>query len=558
MDRRTYFQGEEVTPAELNGGFDGAENADRNAFIDLGFVGIMSGLTVAESAPAALTVQVGGPGAAYDQGGQRCYVPGTQTVDCSVDSNGASTAVAVAGNTKIVSVFIKFARANSDARTTTETPPQNVYFVNNESFAFYVVQGAEDAAPAAPALINDGILLADITRSYGQTQILNANISTSRRQDLTAVAGAPHSLTAGTVKQALAQLLGFINNHFAATQDRHAAADVDYAGGPNWADGSANAAGTVEATIDSIIARIAATSGNDGSMAIGCKTVVGTASGQPNMAGGTLSTVVQALRLASNLWYTAGPNWLDGATNPATDVQSQLTKIVTDLGDQVGVGADGAARIGAEARGVMARGSVGSQLSALETNKAALAGATFTGQVTFGGGFIPLLSGAAAENRHQALRIVGMQASTSATVSMVFTAPAIDTKAGLAAADSFLLDLSDIPDGATLVSVTVTTIALGANGSPSNPASYTIQRHDGVTVPQAMSADTADAHTYGGGGNWLTTNVDTTVNVTANATIDKSGYTYFLRVSSPYDPGIGAQMRVLRVIARFTRNTLKA
>ena len=49
---------------------------------------------------------------------------------------------------------------------------------------------------------------------------------------------------------------------------------------------------------------------------------------------------------ASVVTYTGGPAWADGTTNPATDVESQLDKILTDLGGNAGatkVGITGAA-----------------------------------------------------------------------------------------------------------------------------------------------------------------------------------------------------------------------
>lgn len=49
---------------------------------------------------------------------------------------------------------------------------------------------------------------------------------------------------------------------------------------------------------------------------------------------------------ASSISYVSGPAWADGTTNPSTNIEAQVDKIITDLADTVGVGAAGANRIG--------------------------------------------------------------------------------------------------------------------------------------------------------------------------------------------------------------------
>ena len=51
---------------------------------------------------------------------------------------------------------------------------------------------------------------------------------------------------------------------------------------------------------------------------------------------------------ASLIAYSGGPNWHDGTTNPATNVEAQLDKIITDLVDETGGG--GADKIGCGSR----------------------------------------------------------------------------------------------------------------------------------------------------------------------------------------------------------------
>ena len=76
--------------------------------------------------------------------------------------------------------------------------------------------------------------------------------------------------------------------------------------------------------------------------------------------------------VAANVAYAGGPAWLDGTTNPATNVEAQLDKIITDLVKQDSGTNSGADKIGAEADGkLLVRGSVASQLRQLSADKIA-------------------------------------------------------------------------------------------------------------------------------------------------------------------------------------------
>jgi hypothetical protein len=208
-DRLDYFFRQRVTEAELDLGFELCERAERNLAADLGFVGVVAGAVVSQHAPVPdLTVDVSGPGAVYDQLGERVFFSSLQNVNVAQDDNGVSTAVAAGGNEKIVSVFVKFDRALSDPRV--DGNSLTVFFRRDESFKFIVAQGAEAPAGTAlpPPLRSDAILLADVVRTFGQTQVLNANITTARRQDALVVAGSPRSLRRGRTIEAVSDLLG--------------------------------------------------------------------------------------------------------------------------------------------------------------------------------------------------------------------------------------------------------------------------------------------------------------------------------------------------------------
>jgi hypothetical protein len=372
-DRLDYFFRQRVTEAELDLGFELCERAERNLAADLGFVGVVAGAVVSQHAPVPdLTVDVSGPGAVYDQLGERVFFSSLQNVNVAQDDNGVSTAVAAGGNEKIVSVFVKFDRALSDPRV--DGNSLTVFFRRDESFKFIVAQGAEAPAGTAlpPPLRSDAILLADVVRTFGQTQVLNANIMTARRQDAFVVAGSPRSLRRGRTIEAVSDLLGLYNAHVGGSSDRHPASSVDYAGGGNWADGTTNPATTVEAQLDKLIADLAATSGAP-------KVGAAATAGAPNaLVAGSVKSQINALldfvnahvnqasgaHAATAISYAGGGAWADGGTNPATTVEAQLDKIVADLAAATGAPKVGAAAT-AGAPNALVAGSVKSQLDAL-------------------------------------------------------------------------------------------------------------------------------------------------------------------------------------------------
>lgn len=175
-DRRDFYYRQKVTEGELDSAFDGLEAADRNMVADLGFTGVSFGLAVTQHAGTPdLTVDISA-GCAYDPTGQRIRTTTTQTISLATDTNSVVTSVG-AGNARVVSLFAVFARSLSDPRV--DGNSNTVYFVRAESFAFRVVAGNEATlgTEVAPALAGDAILLADVKRLNGQTQIVNANIN---------------------------------------------------------------------------------------------------------------------------------------------------------------------------------------------------------------------------------------------------------------------------------------------------------------------------------------------------------------------------------------------
>lgn len=355
MQRFDFFFRQKVEEGELDAAFQAVEDAVNRGFTDLAVTGVVAGLDVVQQASPNLTVQVQGPGVAYDQVGQRMAIAATQNVDCSVDENAISTAVAVPGNTKWLSIFMEFDRTLTDPRL--DGNASTVYYDRAESFVFHVAAGAESVTPTRPALRGDQILLADVLLAFGQTTIVNANISVTRRQDAFVIVDTPRSIVARTVIAAVTQLLGFYNDHVSGVIDQHAASALTYGGGGAWADGTTNPATTVEAQLDKVISDLSPTAGgSSGARKIGIETSSAWADAT-TIAATNLRAFVDAIitNLASTgandgagrVGVKARGNWADGTTNPIATVYAALNKIVSDLATQTNP--SGAQKIGIEA-----------------------------------------------------------------------------------------------------------------------------------------------------------------------------------------------------------------
>lgn len=209
-NRKDFFYRQLVSEADLDGAFNDLEVADRSIMVDAAIVGIVSGLAVAQHAPTPdLTVDVGA-GAAYDQLGQRLGVAALQTVSVATDSVGVNTAVGP-GNERWIAIFLRFARTLSDSQL--DGNNVTVFFERQESFTIERVQGAEAAIGAAtrPTLGTDKILLADVRRTNGQTQVLNADISTTRRESAFKFAAGNYAVEATSAESSDAAVLAHFN-----------------------------------------------------------------------------------------------------------------------------------------------------------------------------------------------------------------------------------------------------------------------------------------------------------------------------------------------------------
>lgn len=349
MDRRDFYFRQKVTEAELDGAFDDVEAALWNAAADHGLVGIASGMDPAQNGVPNLTINVSGPGVAYDASGQRIAIPSTQNVDVSVDENSVSTAVAGGGNEKYVSVFIEFDRTLSDPRI--DGNSLGLFFLQTESFRFVVRQGAEaPAGTATPVPLDSGlILVCDILRADGVTTILDAAIELARRQDFIRLEGLTLELVAGTTKEAVAALLQHLVDHVDGAGSVHPASSIDYGGSGNWASAIAGiGAVTVEAALDAVVSSLATTANPDGAARVGARAngtlSAGSVRSQLDELDGDIQGHIGAgagAHAATAISYAGGGQWADLTTNPATTVEAQLDKIISDL-----AGEPGSAKIG--------------------------------------------------------------------------------------------------------------------------------------------------------------------------------------------------------------------
>lgn len=341
-DRVDFYFRQRVTEAELDLAFALLEKADRDLAADLNIYGVITGAVPAPHAPVPdLTVDLTAPARAYDNLGQRMFFGTGQTVDCAVDLVGIPTDVATVGNERWLGIFLRFKRQLSDPRT--DGNSQQVFFRRDESFELVVRQAPEGAIGVAPkpALQADELLLCDVRRRPGQTQILVADLDTSRRQAFifaqgTSVAVNPGTWSilqplAATVQAAFDETDAELRDHFTAVARRHAATAIDYT--PHGFVG----AGNVQAAVDELIDDLGTGAvGSSGASRVG----VDAAAGAPNAlpAGSVKSQLAQLLAFL-NMHVSAATgahNAAAIAATPhnniaATNVQAQLQEIVTDL-----------------------------------------------------------------------------------------------------------------------------------------------------------------------------------------------------------------------------------
>ena len=318
MSNRTDFPFRQIlTAADLDLAFANAEAADRDlsadnalATVDLSQTdgGVVAGLVPTVLGGLTLTIPVG---TAYDNLGRRIRVAAPLTLDISqsgttaigaagLPTGGASTAP-IAPNERWLSVFIQFDRLLTDPRI--DGAGATVFFNSAESFRFYVTQTADLALPllegTRPPMEPGRVHLCDL------------------RRDLAGIVAG--SLIATTeVATILPRRQDWFVRQAAGIPIVRASTGVP-------AGGRGIRASSIRSALDFLLGYYNDHVRND--------LVSGTAADR---------------HTASQIGYTLGPTWLDGATNPvrpggsaavstmpagpyADGVEGQLDKIVMDL-----------------------------------------------------------------------------------------------------------------------------------------------------------------------------------------------------------------------------------
>lgn len=374
-DRVDYFFRQRVTEAELDLGFSLLEKAVQNLAADLRIYGVVSGAVPSPHSPVPdLSIDLTAPARAYDNLGQRLFFGTGQTVSCAADLSGIPTDVSTAGNERWLGVFLRFKRLLSDPRT--DGNSQQVFFRRDESFELVVRQAAEGPLGVAPriALQPDELLLCDVRRRPGQTQVVAADIDSTRRQAFVFVQGSSVGVTTGTwntlapgaptVQAALDAIDAELTGHLAGTTHRHAAGAVDFT--PHGFVGANTVQGAVNELVDDLAAATGAGQvGADGVPGNPTPLAPGTVATQLAALLGLLNGHVGAISNAhAASAISAAPHNYIATTN----VQAQLQSLVAALAD-AGAANSGASRVGSPAMPggpvVMAQGTVASQLFAL-------------------------------------------------------------------------------------------------------------------------------------------------------------------------------------------------
>lgn len=392
---RSRFSFKEVVTADvaspgtnndkMNLAFDRVEASANERQSDLHPPGILSGLSVTEAASPNMTVRVTA-GVAQDQTGQRIEVASTQSVDILTDYQGSAIALPSGGQEKYASVFLKFKRLNQNARQ--DANSVSYYQDELEYFEIRVRAGSAATAGSAtpPALQGAEILLADVLLTPGMTQVTVGDIELlDRRQDawkLTPTTTSPKSIRTGNAKAAVTLLLGWFNDLLSSSLTVDTLGVTHTNGSETFADSIAPpTSGALRTWLRALVTDLGRTSGTVGAARIG-NSSLGTwadssAAGNAGGIGGQLFGVVAALTSTST---TRGAGKL---TAPAVSgsptsltagtIADQLSALLTAINLR--------ALAAFSPTGGISATTVHTAIAELDTEKAALAGATFTGEV---------------------------------------------------------------------------------------------------------------------------------------------------------------------------------
>lgn len=195
--------------------------------------------------------------------------------------------------------------------------------------------------------------------------------------------------------------------HLNAASNAHAATAITgFTSATSWRDTTTISGGNLQQTIEDILTDLKAqATGNSGIGRIGAEVITVTGGAPNTLAQGTILTQLTALlqaihdhvvlasgaHAATAISYAGGGNWADGTTNPATTVEGQLDKIISDLAPSTGSAKIGGAASGTDiAAGTIAAQTVDLAINWLKMSRANIISAaqTFSALLTANGGFV--------------------------------------------------------------------------------------------------------------------------------------------------------------------------
>lgn len=311
MNKFEFYFGQPVTDDELNEAFNSYATAIEQFVQDFSYYGLAVGGEITQNSSPNMSVLVNGPCVAYDNAANRISFGTPQLLNCSVDENNQSTAVAGPSNEKWLAIFLKFVSTPSDPRV--DDAGTTVFFRKVGSFQLRVVQGAEAPVGTAPRppLRGDHVLLGDVKLIANQTSIINANISTTRTQMIYDVAGTPLAIKTKSLGNVIAAMVAAINGVNPSTQIVPA-----ISGSPTPIVGG-------------------------GSVTSAFTTVLNALNSLANLVATLPTSLVGLARLADTQTFGGQNTFNQKTTLNQTDLRDQLFQIVSDAGRALRSCADG-------------------------------------------------------------------------------------------------------------------------------------------------------------------------------------------------------------------------
>lgn len=180
MDRQNFYTDQLVTASQMMS----LQTVARDQFTRFGqyvaMPGPAQGLGVTANSPAALNVIVPA-GFAFLPDGTNVDLPSQTILSLATDYLAASTDVAVAGQSRWLSIFAVYQQVDDTPVARPDTVVIN--YLTHDQIQLIVVQGTAATIPTRPALGvlgSNAVLLADVKRSYGVTTISASDVDLTR------------------------------------------------------------------------------------------------------------------------------------------------------------------------------------------------------------------------------------------------------------------------------------------------------------------------------------------------------------------------------------------